>query len=177
MIESEVLEAASIDYAAMPVGSPGVLMVKNQRHGGHLDWTPPGGVIDRGEALIGGLTREVNEETGLTVRRWEGPLYLITADAPDLGWRLQVEVHRAVEVIGCLKVGHDPDGIVVEADVVPLSECGTRMGDAHPWVREPLVDWMVQRWSGTRHYAYRVLGSDLTEMSIERVDPEDYPAS
>lgn len=177
MIESEVLAAAAIDHAAPPVGSPGVLMVKNLRHGGHLDWTPPGGVIDRGEALIGGLTREVTEETGLTVRRWEGPLYLITTEAPDLGWRLQVEVHRAVEVVGCLKVGHDPDGIVVEADVVPFSECGALMGDAHPWVREPLVDWMTQRWSGTRHYGYRVLGDDPATMSIERVDPDGFQSA
>lgn len=177
MIESDVLDDASINRGRVPVGSPGVLMVKNLRHGGRLDWTPPGGVIDRGETLIGGLTREVSEETGLTVRRWEGPLYLITADAPGLGWRLQVEVHRAVEVVGCLDVGHDPDGIVVEAAIVPHDECGTRMGDAHRWVREPLVDWMVQRWSGTRHYAYRVQGNDPSEMSIERVDPENFRAT
>lgn len=174
VIESEVLEAASIDHDSASGGVPGVLMVKNLRRGGHLDWTPPGGVIDRGEAVIGGLTREVVEETGLSVRSWEGPLYLITADAPGLGWRLRVEVHRAVEVTGRLHVGRDPDGIVVEADVVPLEECGARMGGAHPWVREPLVDWMSQRWAGTRHYAYRVEGSDPAEMRIERVDPDEF---
>ncbi len=174
VIESEVLEAASISDAAPPGGRPGVLMVKNLRQGGHLDWTPPGGVIDGGEALIGGLTREVNEETGLTVRRWEGPLYEITADAPDMGWRLHVEVHRAIEVVGVLRVGHDPDGIVVEVDVVPCGDCDDRMGDAHPWVREPLLDWMDQRWSGTREYAYRVLGADPGTIRVERADPHDF---
>lgn len=176
VIESEVLDVASIGREGVRTGPPGVLMVKNRRTGGHLDWTPPGGVIDGGEALIRGLTREVSEETGLTVRRWEGPLYLITADAPGLGWRLQVEVHRAIEVAGVLRVGNDPDGIVVDADVVPHRECDDRMCGAHPWVREPLLEWMDQRWSGTRHYAYRVLGSDPGTLRVERADPEDFRA-
>ncbi len=170
VITSEVLAACSVDHGGVPEDDPGVLMVKNLRRGGRLDWTPPGGVIDTGEAVIGGLTREVNEETGLTVSRWEGPLYLITAEAPGLGWQLNVEVHLALEVAGDLRVGHDPDGIVVEADVVPVQECGPRMDGAHRWVREPLVEWMAQRWAGTRHYRYQVAGTDLSDLAIERID-------
>ena len=51
----------------------GVLLVRNQRRNGDLDWTPPGGVIDEGEDLLAGLAREVEEETGLVVTEWEGP--------------------------------------------------------------------------------------------------------
>lgn len=172
VIESSVLPAdAFADRAPASAADPGVLMVKNLRRGGLLDWTPPGGVIDRGESLISGLTREVLEETGLSVRSWSGPLYEITAHAPELGWELRVEVHRAVEVVGQLQVGRDPDGIVVEADVVDPLDCAERMRSAHPWVREPLVAWMAERWSGSRSYSYRVEGKDPANLHIVRLDP------
>ena len=45
----------------------GLVMVANRRRDGSIDWTPPGGVIDAGEALLEGLAREVREETGLEV--------------------------------------------------------------------------------------------------------------
>lgn len=171
VIESAVLEACSIELPGGPGGLDGLLMVQNLRRGGRIDWTPPGGVIDAGEHLVGGLTREVSEETGLTVTHWEGPLYRITAEAPGLGWTLTVEVHRALEVAGCLEVGRDPDGIVVAADVVSVRDCGPRMQGAHPWVSEPLLEWMDQRWSGTREFAYLVDGSDPDELHIERTTP------
>ncbi len=57
-------------------------------------------MIDPGEVVLDGLTREVREETGLEVVTWDGPVYEIVAEAPGLGWRLRVEVHRAVEVRG-----------------------------------------------------------------------------
>jgi 8-oxo-dGTP diphosphatase len=34
----------------------------------NLRWEPPGGVLERGESIHAGLCREVNEETGLSVR-------------------------------------------------------------------------------------------------------------
>ena len=47
------------------VADEGVLLVQNRRRDGRLDWSPPGGVIDTGETLLDGLTREVEEEIGL----------------------------------------------------------------------------------------------------------------
>ena len=76
----------------------GLLLVQNRRRDGRLDWSPPGGVIDEGETLIEGLTREVAEETGLAVTSWSEPIYRIEALAPGLGWDLTVEVHRALVV-------------------------------------------------------------------------------
>ncbi|MBA3281516.1 MAG: NUDIX hydrolase, partial [Acidimicrobiia bacterium] len=70
-------------------GPDGLLLVQNRRRDGRLDWSPPGGVIDPGESVIAGLTREVAEETGLVVSSWLGPIYEIDAVAPDLGWRLR----------------------------------------------------------------------------------------
>ena len=43
------------------------LLVANRRRDGRVEWTPPGGVVDRGEVSEEALSREVLEETGLIV--------------------------------------------------------------------------------------------------------------
>ncbi|HYI61819.1 MAG TPA: NUDIX hydrolase [Acidimicrobiales bacterium] len=139
-------------------GPEGVLLVQNRRRDGRLDWSPPGGVIDPGETLIGGLTREVEEETGLRVTGWAGPTYEIVAEAPDMGWRLRVEAHRSTGHEGDVAV-EDPDGIVVAAAFVGPAECRARLAGAPRWVGEPVCDWLAAPWDGTRSYAYRVEGT------------------
>ena len=42
-------------------GADGLLLVRNRRRDGSEDWSPPGGVIDEGETILEGLTREVAE--------------------------------------------------------------------------------------------------------------------
>ncbi|MDZ7734026.1 MAG: DNA polymerase IV [Acidimicrobiia bacterium] len=100
-----------------------LLLVRNRRRSGVVDWSPPGGVVDPGESLLEGLTREVEEETGLRVTSWDGPVYEIRAEAPGLGWHLRVEVHRAVVFQGELGPVVDPDGIVDDARWVPVEAC------------------------------------------------------
>lgn len=147
----------------------GVLMVRNLRRNGTSDWTPPGGVIDGDEGVVTGLSREVREETGLEVLTWVGPLYTIDAVAPGLGWNLRVEVHRAVEVVGALVVGEDPDGIVVEAEWVTPGRCADRLADAHPWVREPLLEWIDERWVDHRAFRYLIEGTEPGDLRVERI--------
>jgi 8-oxo-dGTP diphosphatase len=147
-----------------------VLLVENLRHNGTSDWTPPGGVIDHGEEMTTGLRREVQEETGLEVLEWStGPLYEIRAEAPGLGWTLEVEVHRAVRVGGRLTIGSDPDGIVVDAQWVRAGDCAGRLCDAHPWVREPLLEWLQERWEDTRRFRYRIDGDHFAQLAIVRI--------
>lgn len=153
--------------SAVIEGPEGLLLVRNQRRDGREDWSPPGGVIDPGESVLVGLTREVAEETGLRVTGWRGPLYAITAEAPDLGWRLRAEIHEATDYEGELVVD-DPDGIVVDARFVPVTDCGHHLGDCHPWVREPLADWLAERWADLRHYGYRVEGADPATLAVRR---------
>ncbi len=154
---------------ALIVSDEGLLLVQNRRRNGSHDWTPPGGVIDPGETLLGGLTREVEEETGLRVTEWAGPVYEVTCEAPQLGWRLRVEAHVAVSYEGELNVD-DPDGIVVDARFVDVEACPVHLDGGHPWVCEPLTEWLVERWDHTerRPYGFHVAGSDPGSLVVTR---------
>jgi 8-oxo-dGTP diphosphatase len=149
------------------VGPEGVLLVRNRRRNGRHDWSPPGGVIDAGESLIEGLTREVHEETGITVTEWRGPAYVIQAHAPDMGWELTVEAHVAVAYTGEIRVD-DPDGIVVEARFVEPAECAAHLVANQRWVSEPLTEWLAERWDEPRRYGYQVVGAPPAELTVTR---------
>lgn len=148
----------------------GLLLVQNRRRDGRTDWTTPGGVVDTGEGVLDGLSREVTEETGLVVGQWhDGPLYRIEAEAPDLGWHLQVEVHQAVTATGEIVLA-DPDGIVVDAQYLSVPDCSERLAGAPRWVRDPLVTWLEQRWSGERTFRYRIDGDRLDSLTVHDLD-------
>lgn len=146
-----------------------LLLVQNRRRDGSLDWTTPGGVVDPGEELIEALQREVEEETGLSVSTWEGPLWLVEADAPDLGWTLRVEVHRAVAFAGDLAVD-DPDGIVVDAAWLDLDGCHECLETAWVPAREPMLAWLGERWHAPRTFRYRIHGTRRDGASVVRLD-------
>jgi 8-oxo-dGTP diphosphatase len=148
----------------------GVLLVQNRRRDGRLDWSPPGGVVEvgDGESLREGLTREVEEETGLRVTEWEGPIYEVEAEAEGMGWHLRVEVHRAVAYTGELRPD-DPDGIVVDACFVPLADCAQRLAGTWLPTHEPLGAWLAERWTERRAYRYRVDGQARSSMVVTRL--------
>jgi 8-oxo-dGTP diphosphatase len=129
---------------ALIEGPEGILLVQNRRRNGSLDWSPPGGVIDPGESVREGLAREVEEETGLVVTEWDGPVYSVEATSEAMGWHMSAEVHRAVAYRGRLRVD-DPDGIVVDARFVAVEGCHDHLDACHPWVREPLLAWLADR--------------------------------
>ena len=76
-VAGAVIESGCL-WAGCPSDEPGLLLVENERRGGHRDWTTPGGVIDAGEDYRSGLAREVQEETGLTVVTWSDLLYTVS---------------------------------------------------------------------------------------------------
>lgn len=158
---------------ALIESADGLLLVRNVRRGGGEDWSPPGGVIDAEDAtLLCGLTREVEEETGLRITSWHGPVYEVVAVAPDLGWRMRCEVHHASAFEGELAVD-DPDGIVVEAEFVTHHRIDGYLDRCPPWVREPLTTWVSERWSAadpTRSFHYEVHGTKRDDLRVVRCD-------
>jgi 8-oxo-dGTP diphosphatase len=149
------------------LGDDGLLLVRNRRRNGDHDWSPPGGVIDEGETLLAGLTREVEEETGVVVSRWHGPVYEVEVEAPGLGWHLRVEAHVAVDFAGQVRVD-DPDGIVVDAAFVDPGACDRHLEGCHPWVAEPLGAWLAERWDAPRRFRYVLDGDDPARMVVTR---------
>jgi 8-oxo-dGTP diphosphatase len=149
------------------LGDGGLLLVHNRRRNGNHDWSPPGGVIDEGETLLAGLTREVEEETGVVVARWRGPVYEVDVAAPGLGWHLRVEAHLAVDFAGTVKVD-DPDGIVVDAAYVDPAACDYHLAGCHPWVAEPLRAWLDERWDEPRTFRYTIDGDDMAQVVVTR---------
>lgn len=150
---------------AVVEGPSGLLLVQNRRRDGRVDWSPPGGVVDPGESVLEGLTREVREETGLTVSEWSDTIYEIRAEAPDMGWNLRVEVHRALRWHGELVVD-DPDGIVVDACYVDADRCGGHLAGSPPWVRDPLGAWLAERWEQNRSFRYRCQGTSYDSLTV-----------
>ena len=151
-------------------GPDGLLLVQNRRRNGSLDWSTPGGVVEvaDGESVLDGLTREVREETGITVRSWQGPVYEVVAEAEGMGWRMRVEVHVALDYAGDLVVD-DLDQIVIDAQWVAPDACGPHLEQCPVWVREPLSAYLSDRWDDARSYRYRVEGADRSTMTVVRL--------
>jgi ADP-ribose pyrophosphatase YjhB (NUDIX family) len=160
------------------LGEGGLLLVRNRRRDGSHDWSPPGGVVEAGESLVSGLTREVTEETGVEVLEWQGPVYEVVVEAPELGWRARVEAHLARTYQGELRV-EDPDGIVVEAAWVDPGACHGHLRTGRRWVREPLEAWLEvvvggptgpAGWS-PRTFRYHVAGTDPATAVVTALAP------
>ena len=84
------------------------------------------------------------------------------------GWGRRVGGPRAGAVQGSWAVGDEPDGIGGDADYVDGAACPERLKLSHPWVREPLMEWLEARWTHPRTYRYRVEGSDLSALVVKR---------
>lgn len=134
-----------------------LLLVENERRDKSIDWSTPGGVVDEGETFVEALTREVNEETGLVVASWAGPLYRVEVTAPDAGFFLRVEAHGAVTVSGEITID-DPDGIVLSADYYEPNAARALLASAPVFVSEPLLAHVDDGVDDGRVFSYTITG-------------------
>lgn len=114
-----------------------MLLVQNQRRNGSLDWSTPGGVVDPGEQVLEALTREVVEETALTVSGWSSMFYAVEAEFARRKITLRAEVYRAEIFSGSLAID-DPDNVVVDGSWVDAIEATALLDQSPRWVAEPL---------------------------------------
>lgn len=144
----------------------GLVLVCNRRRDRSVEWTPPGGVIDRGETMLAGLAREVREETGLTVDGWAHCAYKVKVEAPDMGWTLRVEAWEAQAVSGEIELA-DPDGIVEDVRHATLAEAPGLLAQSPPWVHAPVGDWLAGQTVAEYHFVLH--GTQRGAARVERV--------
>ena len=49
-----------------------------------------------------------------------------------------------------------------------VDDCDGHLTGNHPWVVEPLVEWLGERWPGCRSYGYLVEGEELASLVVTR---------
>jgi 8-oxo-dGTP diphosphatase len=144
-----------------------LLMAANRRRQGTLEWTPPGGVIDAGEVVTRGISREVLEETGLHVPEWHECHYTVTVEAPDMGWQMTVESWFTTMAHGTIAL-NDPDRIVEQARFVDIDDVEPLLEASPVWVRVPLLAWLNGGMAPIDEFAFRVFGAERTSARVEQ---------
>jgi 8-oxo-dGTP diphosphatase len=155
----------SVGGALIP-HADGLVLVSNRRRSGALEWTPPGGVIDPGESVLDGLTREVREETGLIVSSWSHLSYTVVVEAPDMGWRLGVEAWVVDRIDGEVCID-DPDGIVEQVYHAPRAEVAGLLAASPAWVHVPVGAWLDGVDGAS--YSFVLRGTSREQSTVERV--------
>ena len=151
-----------------------ILLVANRRKGNlhlgkrdEIDWTPPGGVIDRGESAVGALEREGYEETGLQASTWSDLDYGVSVNFVGHNMSLQVKVFEAIEWTGSLVV-NDPDGIVEDAEFFSEKVCEARLRSSPVWVREPVLAYLKGGIPSEKSFSYIAVSDKAGNLIVER---------
>lgn len=127
-----------------------VLLVGNDWQGfGNVRYTLPGGVVERGELTLDALSREVKEETGLSITHVKHLAYAVHVEDVRRNDRA-VSFAFVAEYDGLLNP-RDPDGFIVEARFFPVEEVEQLI--PIPPLRDPLTSYLRDGHAG-RFYTY-----------------------
>ena len=119
-----------------------ILLVRQGLPGEEPHWSLPGGLVEEGELVNEGLAREVLEETGVTIVEPARLAFVLQVDnrrseplragrdepVGYLATILVLEVHGWRGVVAA----RDPEGVVSDADFVPLEDAIRRLRSV-PW--------------------------------------------
>ena len=146
-----------------------VMLVANRRRQGGYRWSFPGGLVDEGETSLEALTREVKEETSISVTQWDCLAYttLVQFRNGNRDLDLNVEIHLAKEWQGTFDCSNDPDGLVEDAIFIDMLSAGDLyLGD--DYISEPKLEWALSQWDHPVNFAYLVDGRGENR-SIRRI--------
>lgn len=116
-----------------------VLLVQGQ---GEADWGLPGGVARPGEPLEMALKRVIREETGLSVRKVGGILYMVRVLDRVEGTDRKVYVFGVEAWDGVLRPG-DPHSHTLSAEFMPPHEAIDKLNELPEAVaRDPIVAYL-----------------------------------
>lgn len=163
MMESHVSQIV----AALIRRGDEVLLVRQQGQDDPTSsWALPGGVVEAGELWHEALSREVREETGLTLRQPERLVYVAQlhnppavrrslGEIPPPGGSATIAVFEVPAPPGEIRID-DPDSYVSECRFVGVSEA-INLLENHPLrvVREPIVDHLRHPSAEVAVWLYR----------------------
>lgn len=136
----------AIDNVAIAIlrDGDGVVLVQQQgANDAQPYWVLPGGLVEAGELITDALIREVREETGAQVTMIAQLACVAQIDRP---------AHRAQTVFFAFEVevwqgplgSHDPDGEVLDVELVPLVAAIRRLEGNGGWpgIQTPLLAYL-----------------------------------